>query len=82
MIDDEEFTLSALEAILRILKLDVDDRVDFAIRYMKSCLSHGVVNVENMIFPIYSVKNGIKCSKSFASILSNYGATLEVDKCG
>ena len=30
MIDDEEFTLSALEAILRILKLDVDDRVDFA----------------------------------------------------
>ena len=58
------------------------DRVDFAIRYMKSCLSHGVVNVENMIFPIYSVKNGIKCSKSFASILSNYGATLEVDKCG
>jgi len=58
------------------------DRVDFAIRYMKSCLSHGVVNVENMIFPIYSVKNGVKCSKSFASILSNYGATLEVDKCG
>jgi hypothetical protein len=49
---------------------------------MKSCLSHGVVNVENMIFPIYSVKNGVKCSKSFASILSNYGATLEVDKCG
>jgi hypothetical protein len=30
VIDDEEFTLSALEAILRILKLDVDDRVDFA----------------------------------------------------
>ena len=30
MIDDEEFTLSAVEAILRILKVNVDDCVDFA----------------------------------------------------
>jgi CheY-like chemotaxis protein len=30
VIDDEEFTLSALEAILRLLIKDVDDRVDFA----------------------------------------------------
>ena len=30
VIDDEEFTLSALEAILRILKVNVDDVVDFA----------------------------------------------------
>ena len=30
VIDDEEFTLSALEAILRLLIQDVDERVDFA----------------------------------------------------
>lgn len=58
------------------------DRVDFAIRYMKSCLSHGIINIEDVAFPSYSVKSGIKCSKSFSSILSSCGATLEVDKCG
>ena len=31
MIDDEEFTLSALDSILRILKVNVDESVDFAI---------------------------------------------------
>jgi CheY-like chemotaxis protein len=30
VIDDEEFTLSALDSILRILKVNVDDTVDFA----------------------------------------------------
>ena len=30
IIDDEEFTLSALDAILRVLKINVDDSVDFA----------------------------------------------------
>jgi CheY-like chemotaxis protein len=30
VIDDEEFTLSALESILRILKVNVDESVDFA----------------------------------------------------
>ena len=30
MIDDEEFTLSALDSILRILKINVDESVDFA----------------------------------------------------
>ena len=58
------------------------DRVDFAIRYMKSCLSHGIINIDDVAFPSYSVKSGIKCSKSFASILSSCAATLEVDKCG
>ena len=58
------------------------DRIDFAIRYMKSCLAYGVINIENVILPSYSIKNGIKCSKSFMSILSNCGATLEIDKCG
>lgn len=58
------------------------DRIDFAIRYMKSCLAYGVINIENVILPSYSIKNGVKCSKSFMSILSNCGATLEIDKCG
>jgi CheY-like chemotaxis protein len=30
VIDDEEFTLSALDSILRILKINVDESVDFA----------------------------------------------------
>ena len=30
VIDDEEFSLSAVDAILRILKVNVDDSVDFA----------------------------------------------------
>ena len=30
VIDDEEFTLSALDSILRILKVNVDEKVDFA----------------------------------------------------
>jgi CheY-like chemotaxis protein len=30
VIDDEEFTLSAVDAILRILKVNVDESVDFA----------------------------------------------------
>ncbi len=30
VIDDEEFSLSALDSILRILKVNVDESVDFA----------------------------------------------------
>jgi len=58
------------------------DRVDFGIRFVKSCLSHGIIVINGKMMPSTAVKNGIKCSKSFMGILSNCGATLEIEKCG
>lgn len=58
------------------------DRVDFGIRFVKSCLSHGIIDINGKIMPSIAVKNGIKCSNSFINILSNCGAALEIEKCG
>ena len=58
------------------------DRVDFGIRFVKSCLSHGSIDINGKIMPSIAVKNGIKCSNSFIDILSNCGAALEIEKCG
>lgn len=58
------------------------DRVDFGIRFVKSCLSQGVVSVHGVHLPASSVRSGIKCSKSFLGVLSKSGASLEVDRCG
>ena len=58
------------------------DRVDFGIRFVKSCLSHGIIDINGKIMPSIAVKNGIKCSNSFIDILSNCGAALEIEKCG
>jgi hypothetical protein len=58
------------------------DRVDFGIRFVKSCLSHGIISINEKVMPSISVKNGIKCSKSFMDTLSSCGASLEIEKCG
>lgn len=58
------------------------DRVDFGIRFIKSCLAQGVVKIDGISFPAMSLKNGIKCSKSFSDVLAKSGASLEVDRCG
>jgi CheY-like chemotaxis protein len=49
VIDDEEFILSAYDALFRILDLDVDQNVDFtmsgkeAIQYVKKMYSQGII---------------------------------------
>lgn len=58
------------------------DRIDFGIRYVRSCMAHGVLDFENLLLPSQSIKTGIECSKSFKKILQSSRVTLEVDRCG
>jgi hypothetical protein len=60
----------------------IKDRVDFGIRFSKSCITYGVIQHLGIKFPARSVDSGIDCAKSFISILDNCGGILEVDKCG
>lgn len=60
----------------------IKDRVDFGVRFSKSCISSGVIDFGDIAYPIQSIKSGTDCAKSFISILNNCGCILEVDKCG
>jgi hypothetical protein len=58
------------------------DRVDFSIRYVRSCMQSGVAEFNGVILPYRSVKVGIECAESFLKVLQQNGAILEVDRCG
>jgi hypothetical protein len=58
------------------------DRVDFGLRYVRSCMRFGVNNVHGVLMPSRSIEVGSQCAKSFLQILQQNGAILEVDRCG
>lgn len=58
------------------------DRVNFGLRYVKHCMSHGIVKIDDFIVPKSSISAGIECSSSFSNILKTCKVILEVDKCG
>ena len=58
------------------------DRIDFGLRYVKSCLASGAVDYHGFLIPYSSFKSGIESAKSFSSLLASCGAILEVDRCG
>jgi hypothetical protein len=58
------------------------DRIDFGLRYIKQCMKHGVVKIDDFIIPSSSISAGIKCSLSFSNIITNCKVVLEVDRCG
>ena len=58
------------------------DRIDFAIRYVRSCMQYGVVEINNVVLPFKSAKIGVECAESFLQMLNDNGAILEVDRCG
>jgi len=83
--------LGALGSGLVTIKIGADkkslsgiqrDRVDFGLRYAKSCMSSGVVNYSGTLLPFSALKAGTSSSKSFISILTKCSTILEVDKCG
>ena len=55
------------------------DHIDFCLRYIKSCMSSGVIKFNGIYFPSTSMKSGISCANSFMSMLQNCGNILEVD---
>lgn len=55
------------------------DHIDFCLRYIKSCMSSGVIKFNGIYFPSTSMKSGISCANSFVSMLQNCGNILEVD---
>jgi hypothetical protein len=58
------------------------DRVDFGLRYVKACMSSGVIDFCGLTLPITAMNSGKKCSDSFKEIVQKCGAILEVDRCG
>jgi hypothetical protein len=58
------------------------DRIDFGLRYVKSCMSYGVANFSNLTLPVTAVSAGIKSADSFRSIIQKCGGVLEIDRCG
>jgi len=58
------------------------DRIDFGLRYAKSCLAGGAIEYQGILIPYSSFKSGIKSADSFSSLLAGCGAILEVDRCG
>lgn len=58
------------------------DRIDFGLRYVKSCMQHGVTSFEGIMLPARSVKLGLECLRSFRNIVESSRVTLEIDKCG
>lgn len=55
------------------------DRIDFGIRYVRSCMIHGVCKFNGTIMPAKSISSGIECSESFKKLLRTSAVTLEVD---
>lgn len=83
--------ISALGAGAVTIKLGSDkksmsgierDRIDFSIRYVRSCMQYGVCDFNNLMIPFKSMKAGVECAESFLQILNENGAILEVDECG
>jgi hypothetical protein len=58
------------------------DRVDFGLRYVRSCMQSGVIDVNGFLMPRRSIDAGVHCADSFLQILKRNGAILEVDRCG
>lgn len=58
------------------------DRIDFGIRYVRSCMIQGVTSFNNLMLPAKSVKLGYECSNSFQKLLQRSNLVLEVDRCG
>lgn len=61
------------------LKSIHQDRIDFGIRYIRSCMIHGVSKFNNKVVPAKSIVAAIECSKSFRNLLQNSAVILEVD---
>ena len=58
------------------------DRIDFSLKYARSCMSSGISSYCGISLPFSSVKSGIKSADSFLSIIQNCKTLIEVDKCG
>jgi hypothetical protein len=58
------------------------DRVDFGLRYVRSCMSSGIFECDSLKIPSLSVKVGIENAQSFTKMIRECGAILEVDRCG
>ena len=58
------------------------DRVDFGLRYIRSCMQFGVNDAYGVLMPFRSIEVGNRCADSFLQILDENGAVLEVDRCG
>ena len=58
------------------------DRVDFGLRYVRSCMRFGVDDVHGVLIPSRSIEVGNQCADSFLQILRQNGTILEVDRCG
>jgi len=58
------------------------DRVDFGLRYVKACMSSGVIDFCGLSLPITAMNSGKKCADSFKEIVQKCGAILEIDRCG
>ena len=58
------------------------DRVDFGLRYVKACMSSGVIDFCGLTLPITAMNSGKKCAESFKEIVQKCGAILEIDRCG
>jgi hypothetical protein len=58
----------------------VRDRIDFGLRFSKSCLKTGIVTVGNYKLPASSLKAGINSFNSFSKIIENSNTILEIDK--
>ena len=58
------------------------DRLDFGIRYVRSCMQYGVVDINNVVLPFKSAKLGVECAESFLQMINDNGMILEVDRCG
>ena len=55
------------------------DRIDFGIRYVGSCMKHGVSIFDGILLPAKSVEAGVQCAKSFRNTLKECNVVLEVD---
>jgi len=58
------------------------DRVDFGLRYTRSCMLSGLTEYCGLFLPFSSVKIGVQSADSFLSIIQNCTTVVEVDKCG
>jgi hypothetical protein len=58
----------------------IRDRIDFGIRFVKSCMSNGMVDFYGIKIPSSSLKVGVEHARSFISILESCGCVLEVDR--
>lgn len=58
----------------------LNDRIDFGIRFVKSCMSNGLSSFNDVKVPALSVKVGIESARSFTEMLKSCGCLVEVDR--